>query len=188
MRLFSLFLLLLGNLYGSGTVSTFKSHHHSIFIETGSYSGDGIQMALDAGFDRIYSIELSPVLYQECKQRFSGNPHVILLCGDSSVVLGEVLKEIDEPVTFWLDGHYSGSATALGNTHTPILDELALIASHPIKTHTVLIDDVRLFGTVEFDFIELDEILSCLRKINPDYTFSFRDGFIKNDILVAEWK
>ena len=30
----------------------------SNFIETGSYLGDGIQLAIDSGFDNIYSIEL----------------------------------------------------------------------------------------------------------------------------------
>jgi hypothetical protein len=92
---------------------------------------------------------------------------------------------IDAPATFWLDGHYSGAGTAKGKTNTPLLQELDHIGSHHIKTHTILIDDVRQFGTQEMDFITLDEVVEKVRSINPNYKFLFEDGFIPNDVLVA---
>jgi HSP90 family molecular chaperone len=60
------------------------------FIETGSYLGDGIQLAIDSGFSKIYSIELGPHLYEGCKRRFANQPNVNLILGDSS----EKLKEL----------------------------------------------------------------------------------------------
>jgi hypothetical protein len=168
------------------TSEVFRSHPNRIFIESGSYRGDGIQNALDAGFEEIYSIELSPHLYHHCCKRFAGNKRVHLYFGDSSNVLSNILDEIDEPVTFWLDGHYSWGDTAKGNSNTPILNELAAIAEHHINTHTILIDDVRQFGAMEFDFIDENTILRMLLQINPDYRIYYQDGYQKNDVLVAE--
>jgi hypothetical protein len=165
-------------------------HHHlkRVFVETGSYQGDGIQNALDAGFEEIYSIELSPRWFNYCTDRFQNNPHVHLYLGDSSTVLRMVLEEIDEPATFWLDGHCSlgNPLTAKGDRNSPILEELDLIGNHGIKTHTLLIDDVRLFGSDEFDYVDKNEIIEAVKKINPDYRIYYEDGYVRNDVLVAE--
>ncbi|MBI2810892.1 MAG: hypothetical protein HYX67_08705, partial [Candidatus Melainabacteria bacterium] len=93
---------------------------------------------------------------------------------------------IDAPATFWLDGHYSGPGTAMGNSNTPLLEELKHIAQHPIKTHTLLIDDIRLLGAQEMDFITLEELKREILLINPNYEFSFEDGYAANDVLVAK--
>lgn len=71
--------------------------------------------------------------------------------------------------------------------------ELEQIKKHPIKTHTIMIDDVRLFGSPEFDFITLDKVKKKLKEINSDYTFEYADSKIKgkiqkNDILIAKIK
>ena len=85
----------------------FQRYPNRIFIETGSYVGDGIQSALDAGFETIYSIELSSQLFSHCCRRFEWDPRVLVCHGDSGEMLPGILKYIDEPVTFWLDSHYS---------------------------------------------------------------------------------
>ena len=41
-----------------------------IFIETGTYIGDGVKTALRSGFEYIYSIELDTDRYNKCKQMF----------------------------------------------------------------------------------------------------------------------
>lgn len=174
------------SLHSITTSEVFRSHPNRIFIETGSYMGDGIQNALDAGFEEVYSIELAPNHYKQCRMRFKHNPQVHLYFGDSSVVLKTILETITEPVTFWLDGHYSWGTTAKGATNTPILKELEIIAQHPIKTHTILIDDVRQFGAMEFDYIERETIINLLLSINPNYTIYYQDGYQKDDVLVAE--
>lgn len=168
------------------TTEVFLSHPHRIFVETGSYRGDGIQNALDAGFEEVYSIELAPHLYEHCCKRFEDNPQVHLFLGDSSKTLGSILELINEPVTFWLDGHYSWGDTAKGESNTPILEELKIISEHSIKTHTVLIDDVRQFGEMEFDYITHENIVDALLKINSEYVLYYEDGYQKNDVLVAE--
>lgn len=172
--------------YSETSHNIFQNHLNPVFIETGSFHGDGIALAIAAGFKEIYSIELAPRYFDFCHQRFQEYPQVHMMLGDSSTTLKEVLKNVNQRTTFWLDSHFCCCGTSMGNTHTPILQELALIAKHPIKNHTILIDDVRLFGTIEFDFIELEEVIDILKKINPNYNISFINGHVANDILVAE--
>lgn len=180
-----LFIVGLQNLEAFSSKEVFAKYPNAYFVETGSYYGAGIQKAIDAGFSRIYSIELAEPLYQYCKNRFAWNPGVHLVLGDSAKVMDKVLNEIDAPATFWLDGHYSWGETAKGDTNSPILKELEAIAKHPIKTHTILIDDIRCCGTNDFDFVERDEIIAAILRINPAYQIHFEDGYWPNDILVA---
>ena len=66
--------------------------------------------------------------------------------GDSGEILPELLNNINEPILFWLDGHYSAGNTSKGSLNTPIIKELVTIFQHPIKQHIILIDDARLFN------------------------------------------
>ena len=170
------------------TKELFKKYPNPIFIESGSFKGDGIQYAIDANFKTIYSIELSQDLYIQCRKRFSGNKNVHLILGDSAYQLPILLKYIDKPVTFWLDGHYSGILeglqTSRGSEDTPLLKELDTISSHPIKIHTIIIDDLRgwYYEKCGFDILEL---MKKIKAINLDYSFKLENGEIENDILIA---
>lgn len=187
MRIYLVFSLLLNFqiLSGFGSQAVFAKYPNRYFIESGSYCGEGIQQALNAGFQNVCSIELAPHYYQRCCDRFSSYSNVKLHQGDSADVLPLILEKIDQPATFWLDGHYSSGDTAKGSTFSPIMAELDCIAAHPIKTHTILIDDIRQCGCIEFDFVELEEIIQKILQINPNYTIVFEDGLFKNDILAA---
>lgn len=166
----------------------FNQFPNRYFVETGSYAGEGIEMALQAGFTEIHSIELAECWYNECLKKFELYPNVHLWFGDSGLILDQVIEGIQEPITFWLDGHWSGGTTAKGPSSTPILKELEAIQRHPIKTHTILIDDIRCFGTSDFDLIELSQIIQKILEINPNYTITYQDGFQTNDILIAQAK
>lgn len=178
--------LLFQTLEGTTTAEVFRKHLNPIFIETGTFRGEGLDKALQAGFPEVYSIELDVTLYQQCRRKFASRRNVHLFQGDSSSKLALILPHIDEQITFWLDAHFSSGVTAMGTTHTPIIDELHVIANHSIKTHTIMIDDVRLFGTAEFDFVSLEEIVDEILKINPKYSIFFEDGHVQNDVLVAK--
>ena len=168
----------------------FERYPNPVFIETGSYLGDGIQAAHEAGFETIYSIELSENLYNYCRAVYGYCPGVHLICGDSAIELANILKEIHEPVTFWLDSHYSGGATAMGAIESPLLQELEVISRHEIKTHTILIDDMRCW-TMEIHGFNTQSLVERISRINTDYWFQYEDGrdnklkTYKNDILVA---
>ena len=49
---------------------TFSKYKNKYFIETGSHLGNGIQQALDAGFDNVISIELSDKYFGICENKF----------------------------------------------------------------------------------------------------------------------
>jgi len=173
-----------------GYKELFKRYPNPVFIETGSYMGDGIQAAQEADFETIYSIELSESLYQYCRALYGYCPGVHLVNGDSAIELGNILKEIHVPVTFWLDGHYSGGATARGLVESPLLQELEIISRHKIKTHTILIDDLRCW-TIETHGFNTQSLIERISLINTDYWFQYEDGrdknltIYRNDILVA---
>ena len=153
-----------------------------IFIETGTLFGDGIDCALDCGFTYIHSTEISKNLYDKVSRKYNSQ-HIHLYNGDSPVILNNILKYLNWKCLFWLDAHYSGGQTSMSDKKCPILDELNEIKKHPIKEHTILIDDVRLFGTEAHDFIEIEEITDLILSINPNYKFIY-----ENDILIAEVK
>jgi hypothetical protein len=171
--------------------SVFAKYPNKYFIETGTWRGDGVRMALNAGFEKVYSIEVSPIIYADCKNLFASQPAVSILLGDSRDVIPQLMKFIDAPATFWLDGHYTcepykqGIPSGHGEKNSPILEELDGIAQHFIKTHTILIDDIRYLETVHFDYVTLEEIIRKILEINPAYKITFEDGYIPNDVLVA---
>ena len=76
------------------------------FVETGTYLGDGVQAALKAGFDKIWTIELYEQKYREAAKKFRDDEKVACLFGDSRDLLGEVLSKCkDMDPLIWLDAH-----------------------------------------------------------------------------------
>lgn len=155
-----------------------------VFVEGGTYLGGGVQDALDAGFEKIISYEVSRGLFEKSKSRFLEDPRVNILFKPTQTMFDE-LQNVDERMFFWLDAHYSYLDTGFHETRCPILHELDAIGKHHIKTHTILVDDVRLFGTREFAGVTLNEVKKAILEINPAYQFTFADGYVQNDILVA---
>jgi hypothetical protein len=160
---------------------------NKFFVEAGCYDGEGVRRAIDEGcFERIYAIEPVHRFYERCVQCFAEHSQVTILEGEPSRVLPELLQKIDQPATFWLDGHYSAIPHFDNKTQIPILQELDAIHHHDIKNHTILIDHARLFGTIDFAYIELGDVLQKIREINPQYQISYLDGYLHNDVLVAK--
>ena len=118
----------------------FKRFAPKVFVETGTFRGDGIQSALDDGFEFVYSIELDPWLFQKAHERFENNDKVLVIRGDSSRVLKYLI--LPEPCVFYLDAHWSGFGS---ETPLPLLGELETIGKRP-PGDVVVIDDMRLMG------------------------------------------
>jgi len=170
----------------------FVNHLNHTLVETGSYRGDGIQAALDAGFQKIISFEIVPALYDHCVQRFNGNSKVELILGSSVELLYPTIKDVSDSITFWLDGHYSCGVTGHDPDYMcPIIPELEQIKRHG-SNHTILIDDRRLFRIVpnsrieEYFNITEHTVRSKLYEINPKYEISYENGYIENDVIVAK--
>lgn len=169
------------------TTDLFIKYPNPCFIETGTYLGRGIISALRAGFYKIYSIELDETLYAAAKLKFASSSEVEIFHGSSDLILEKLLSDINSPVTFWLDSHYSGPGTAGTLDTCPLVSELEIINRHPIKDHTILIDDRRNFGTHEFNGLSEAEVREILFRINPSYEIFYDYGGkgSEDDVLVA---
>lgn len=158
-----------------------------IFVESGTYLGEGVEDALSSGFQKVLSFEVVESLVERARTKFAdrGND-VVDIIQDTSANMFPYIESIHEPITFWLDGHWSNNEeTGFKDVYCPILLELDAIAKHSIKTHSILIDDVRLFGTWEFDHISVETVIKKLLEINPAYKIEFLDGYCPKDILCA---
>ena len=149
--------------------SLFKKYknNHSTFVETGTHHGDGVAKALSLGFNKVITVEILEDLYQECVQRFSSEiskGQVELLLGDSNELLPKMLSLLTEPSLIFLDGHF--------NNGEPLWGELEILKNHPIKNHTIIIDDFKnYFSSRE------NELKLRLKEINPNYEFAFEDSY-----------
>jgi len=167
-------------------VNVLKKYLNPIFVETGTQNGDGVDLALKAGFETIYSIEVKQSLYLKCVERFKDNKNVKLFCGDSIEVLPKILKELKQGVTFWLDAHINGRKDrVLGKYSCPIIQELDLILPFPFKK-TILIDDVRLFRKHRGIWGRIGEE-DLIKKINwnGQFKIEYANGYVAGDVMVV---
>lgn len=119
----------------------------TVLVETGTFRADMV-CALRTRFKRIISIELDETLHKYCVNRCKEFENVELFQGDSEQVLGEICPTLSGRVLFWLDGHYSGGDTAMGNVVCPVIAELNAIHRNERIEPIVVIDDARLFTGV----------------------------------------
>lgn len=184
-----------------------KYTYNKYFLETGTFTGGGVEIARLCGFEQIISIEADERLYLSVLNNYKDTDNIHLYHGDSEVVLPEIIKDIDEPITFFLDSHIVDMnkeiAKEISIREIPLVQELLVIKEHPIKTHTILIDDKRMMGMTQ-DFYKsrwggwiTDEwagipeplIMELLNEINSDYEIVYEDTVnAKGDIIVAKPK
>lgn len=166
------------------TTEVLKRYPNPVFVETGTYKGDGVQKALDAGFETVHSMELHFPLYHRAMVRFGNNPNVKIWYGDTSKHFAGMIASLNQPTTFWLDSHVSGSDSGYNpECPHPLMKELEIVARHPVAGHTILMDDRRFF---ENDWgMPEGKIRELIRGINPEYQFCYEDGYQKDDIMVA---
>jgi hypothetical protein len=132
------------------------------FIETGTYFGETLAYMAHQKSVHATSIELNDAYYKAAEQRFGGYSNVTILHGDSGKLLPELVRQLQAPALFWLDGHYSGGETARANLETPISAELEAILQSTVKGHVILIDDARDFNG-SHDYPHLDRLLETVR-------------------------
>lgn len=126
--------------------------YSNIFIETGSCYGRSINLALEAGYTQIRSVEAKEEFYKHCLREFKDNPRVQLFYGKSVDQLPEMIYDLTQPAVFFLDAHVSGEASAgyqdwMEKQEESDYDqdkvlkaEIAMILRHSC-THLFIIDD-----------------------------------------------
>jgi hypothetical protein len=79
------------------------------FIETGvGAKGNGITHAQKYDFDKILSVDIDKVYYDNAVDKFKGDNRVDIYYNNSKDFLDEVLP-IDGNILFWLDAHFPDS-------------------------------------------------------------------------------
>jgi len=109
-------------------------------VETGTYYGEMVA-AMKNHFERIYSIECVPELASRATRKFARDEHVRIFCGDSRLVMPEVLALMEGPALFWLDAGYYGWVGIRTNEQR-LSAELEMILGHRFP-HIILLDDAR---------------------------------------------
>ena len=164
-----------------------------VFVETGTDKGGAIAMALAAGAERAFSIELNPSLAANATRQFADDKRVTVLCGDSGALLAEVLESLDEAALVWLDAH-AVLSDVVPSGPAPVLQELAALAAAPRRDHAVLIDDIRVFrdgapwrlyDAPSGELITVGELEAGVRAVNPNYQITYLDAHEPKDILAA---
>lgn len=176
----------------SQTLFSYFAKHTRVFVETGTYMGDGIQRALDSGYETVFSCDVNHELVKQAERRFA-DAKVSVVHGPSSDVLPEILSQIDQRAVFFLDGHgmppdesskqFSPSTLLPGreddpSTYAPLRKELELILAHSVKGHIILIDDRQCFGTWMFNGLTESEIRHTLVSSDPQYKFYYFENVL----------
>ena len=170
------------------TVALLLCYPSDVFIETGTSDGNGVQIALDAGFRKIFSIEIDSRKVLAAQQRFSEliqKGIVSIIEGDSVNILPQIINNIGQlRATFWLDAHWDNGPQ--GVKRCPLYDELESIKSHKRNDHNILIDDRRIFGIPGSNWgegISEQAIISLCFTINKLYNKQLHDGVVPDDII-----
>ena len=156
-----------------------KKYGYNVLIETGTFLGDMVE-AQSNNFKKIYSIELQHKFAEKARERFKNKEHITILQGDSSKLLRVILSEINEPVIFWLDAHYSGGLTARGEKDCPIYAELDAIFESKFD-HVLLIDDARYFNG-SGDYPKIESLTEFVQTKDKRYKFAVGDDVIRYSV------
>jgi len=148
-----------------------------IFIETGTFRGDTPWYFRNA-FSKIFSIEVQPQLAELASERFKDLSHIRIVEGDSAKKLAEIVQEIDAPVLFWLDGHYSAGITGRGENDCPIWDEMNAIIGKVPHPFSIFIDDARSFNG-SGGYPTLDELRDFVESGLPGHGMTVENDLIR---------
>lgn len=114
-----------------------RRYNLRVMVESGTNMGQMIASLLPQ-MDAVYSIEMDAWRVERARRRFSADPRVHIVYGNSADQMPTVASDISQPCLFWLDAHNF-------DIETPIRAELQAIAAHPIPGMVILIDDSKWF-------------------------------------------
>lgn len=112
-------------------------------VEGGTYRG-GTALSLSKTFCEIYTIEKSDIMFEQASKNLNSVSNITLLKGDTRYHFPKIIEQ-EENILFWLDAHWSGGDTYGEDDQCPLLAELKIIFSSPLKNFAILVDDARLF-------------------------------------------
>lgn len=159
-----------------------EKFQYSNFIETGTYMGETSIWASTL-FKNVFTIEVNPELSQAAVRRAKGKDNISFICGDSSLMLKDISKNLTGTSLYWLDGHWCGGVSKLTG-ECPLMTELNSILSR--DEDIVLIDDARFFMSIvpqphdPEEWPRIDQVISLLKIKYPAHEI-----IIEYDIIMC---
>lgn len=148
-------------------------------VETGTHHGAGVLSAIHAGFESVLSFEIDAAKVLCARDKFKHRKGVCIHFGSSSEKeFSMVPINVAKKAVFWLDAHKMGPDGKIPDDY-PLKAELEAIGKSR-HNHTVLIDDVRLFGRYGVD-IEYIKHTLCVSDEQIQYR-TIRDQY-PNDVM-----
>lgn len=157
----------------------------NVFIETGSELGRGIDAAIKAGFETIYSIELDPKFHNHCKEKFKDDNRINLILGDSMQELPKLIQNTThENFLLWLDAHWSMDGYAGEMMHDFLPKEMQALIPYKdkLKNAVIMIDDMNHYIN---DKNFCTTIENLLKQLKPDSNIEYYHSSNGNIFLVA---
>jgi hypothetical protein len=128
----------------------FLSQHGRLFsctvvVESGTYLGQSTKY-FSKQFTKVFSVEISPKLFEFSQKRLAKLKNVLLLQGDSVDQLPKIIPFLYQPTIFYLDAHASGGVTHQGSEPSPVKKELDIIRNFRFLNRSIIaLDDARGF-------------------------------------------
>ncbi len=118
-----------------------------VLVEAGTYLGN-TTCRCSRIFDKVVTIELDTLLYKQASQYLASRKNVECVHGDALRELPRILARDNlDKILIFLDGHYSGSNTALGDLLEPACEVIKSLKPHLHKIVGIVVDDFREFGS-----------------------------------------
>ena len=169
------------------------------YFETGLYDPRqdvSSRKALASGFDKVYCIEIRKDwvdLGNDVFKEYITKGIYNLYLDDSTNLKNYIMADdFKQKTMFFLDAHVDNGDIHNYKKRCPLFEELEAIKNIDRKDNVILVEDVRLlkksfpweetsYGNIDF----LQEIKETILTINKDYKFSFLNGHIEDDVLLA---
>lgn len=147
-------------------------------IETGTRWGDTCIRAIELGASLVYTVEVEAyqanIAELHIGDALRENSKKVTVYNEKSVAfLGRAFL-VGEPLILFLDAHTG--------VDSPVLEELAVVATWAVKPDYILVDDLRCMSGWGISEKQLRDAISLC----GSYMFSYERGVEPNDILVAE--
>jgi hypothetical protein len=128
----------------------------------------------------VFSVEISPKLFEFSQKRLTKIKNVFLLQGDSVDQLPKIISYLDQPTIFYLDAHASGGVTHQGLEPSPVKKELDIISNFRFLNRSIIaLDDARGFdGSNSYpSFVEICKWAADNKLLQP---------YIHLDMIIIE--
>lgn len=176
-----------------------KEHGCEVYLETGLWDPRGdvsSRFALACEFEKVYCVEIRDDWVEMGREVFkdeiAANRYVLIKDDSANLTTHLTDTAFSKKTMFFLDAHVDNENIHNYKYRCPLMCELAAIKALSRKDNVICIDDVRIlkenypwgegsYGNINF----IEHIQLFIKTINPKYTFSYLNGHIENDVMIA---